>query len=152
MRSGTLGLDDNVLSLKMPTLPADIFPDMTADNQNQNSQTARQPSRGNNRRQNQSTPPPRNQNQELTSWPLNNPWLDDDTLISPVQESRSGTADIPVTASERARANAAPETHASNHEAGYRPSPANDPSAFQGLDEDPVYGGLEIPQYNPLSD
>jgi len=153
MRSGTLGMDDNVLSLKMPTLPADLFPDMTADNQNQNSQTGRQPGRGNNRRQNQSNPPQRNQNQDMPSWPLNNFWLDDDMPISPVQESRPGTVDLPVTASDRAKANAAPETHASNRETEYRPpSPANDPSAFQGLDEDPVYGGLEIPQYNPLLD
>jgi penicillin-binding protein 1A len=149
MRSGTLGMDDNVLSLKMPTLPADLFPDMTADNQNQNSQTARQPGRGNNRRQNQPNPPPRNQNQGLPSWPLNNPWLDDDMPISPVQESRPGTFDIPVTAPDRAKTNAAPETHGSNQEAEYQPSPANDPSAF---DEDPIYGGLEIPLYNPLLD
>jgi hypothetical protein len=136
MRDSTIGMNDHVLfsSLTMPSLPADLFPDMT-NPQNQNSQTNRN-TRANNRRQSQTNPvvPPRGQ----ISLPSNNPWLDDDMPISPVQESRIGTIDNP----EYFNRNQNP---GGNSETQYRQFQDNEPGEY------PLYD-LEIPSYNPMLD
>jgi penicillin-binding protein 1A len=90
LRESTLLINDVSLP-PMPTLQADLFPDL-AGSQRPTSQTNRPP---NNRPNQQNTPsvnPPR---PGQISSSLNNPYLDDDMPISPEQESRVGTADNP---------------------------------------------------------
>ncbi|MDR2576164.1 MAG: PBP1A family penicillin-binding protein [Treponema sp.] len=142
LRDVTMGMNDNVLlgSLKMPTLPDDLFPDMTGG-QRQTSQTSRPT---NNRRPNQQ---PVNQSQGRQS--LNNPWLEDDMPVSPEQESNVGTADnLP----DYYRGN---QNVSANTNTNSQTNPSAGPSAlgpaFQESGEPPLYD-LEIPSYDPLLD
>ncbi|MDR2921711.1 MAG: PBP1A family penicillin-binding protein [Treponema sp.] len=93
-----LGKDETVLigSLSMPSLPADVFSDLTEPQNSQNSRNQnnrRGSGRVNNRAPDRQNPPITGQ--EQISWPSNNTFLDDDTPISPEQESRPTTADNP---------------------------------------------------------
>jgi len=123
MRDNTLVIDDNALlgSLSMPTLSADLFPEMSKNNQTNNRNNR---NNNNNRRTTQTrTPPANTPNQRQPTLPSNNPMLDDDTPISPVQESRIGVTEAPE----------------------YRTPSVN-------ASPDPAYDGRETPQYNPLLD
>jgi len=77
MRPDTLGIDDRVLlgSLKMPTLPADLFPDLPSsrnqNNRNNNSNNRRSAQPGRNSASNSPAQSP-------LSWSFNNPHLDGD--------------------------------------------------------------------------
>jgi penicillin-binding protein 1A len=136
LRDVTIGMNDNVLlgSLKMPTLPDDLFPDM-AGGQRQNSQTNRPI---NNRRPNQQ---PVNQSQGRQS--LNNPWLDDDMPVSAEQESRINTIDSTLDYYRE------PQNASANTNSQTKPSTPG--SAIQESVEYPLYD-LEIPSYDPLLD
>jgi len=145
MRDVTKGMNDTVLigSLKMPTLPSDLFPDLPPVTQNQNSQTNRP---GINRRPNQQ---PANSGREQFSWPSNNTLLDDDTPISPEQESRL-TTDNAI----NLRGNQNPSAINTNSQARpeSRPSAPEESSAIkESSNEYPLYD-LGIPSYDPLLD
>jgi penicillin-binding protein 1A len=141
MRDDIIGINDSdlIVSLPMPTLPADLLP----EGQNRNNQT----NRNTGSRTNQQPANPRGQ----TSWPSNNTYLDDDMPVSPVQESKPGAADnteyfrgtqnLPTTANT----NSQTKPGSQNSPPG-RGSASQEPSG-----EYPIYD-LEIPAYDPLSD
>ena len=133
LRESTLGMNNNVLlgSLTMPKLPDDIFTDMPL--QRQTSQINRPAANTAIR------PNPQPASQSQTRPGANNPWLDDDTPVSPEQQSRPPTADGP----EYFRA---PQGGSANTGAN---SPAR--PALQGSGDYPLYD-LEIPSYDPLLD
>jgi len=147
MRDVTMGMNDTVLlgSLKMPTLSSDIFPDLPASNQNQNSQTNRP---GTNRRPNQTNQPAVNPGRGQFSWPSNNTLLDDDMPISPEQESRV-TDDNPV--SFRGNQNTSVNTN-SQARTEYRPSAPEEGSAIKESSNEYPLNDLGIPSYDPLLD
>jgi len=138
LRESTLGLNDTALVgyLTMPTLPADLFPDLQGQNRNSQTNTGV--------RTNQPTA-----NSGLTQTSLSNTFLDDDMPVSPVQESWAGTADN--TEYFRGTQNISTTTN-TNSQA--RPGSQNSPpgSASQGSSgEYPLYD-LELPSYDPLRD
>jgi penicillin-binding protein 1A len=138
MRDSTMRMNDNVMlsSLTMPSLPSDLFPDMT-DQQNSRNQNNRTSGAGRVNNRSQSNPQPVNQQGQI-SMPANNPWLDDDMPISPEQESRVGTIDNP----EYINRNYAVDSEIQYE---YRQAPPGEPGEY------PLYD-LEIPSYNPLLD
>jgi len=137
MRDVTMGMNDIISSLPpLPTLPADLFPDM-AGSQRQNSQASRP---ANNRRPNQQ---PASLNQGRPPPSFNNPWLDDDMPVSPEQESRVGTNNDP----EYFRG---PQNTPANTNTNSQTRPQPGPAA-QESGESPLYD-LEIPSYDPLLD
>jgi penicillin-binding protein 1A len=132
----TLGIDPVLIgSLTMPTLPDDLFPDMTGG-QRQNSQSNRPV---NNRRPNQQ---PANAGQARQ--PSNNPWLDDDMPVSPEQESRSAAGDTPDYFRGPQNASATVNTNSQT-------KPQVQGPALQESGDYPLYD-LEIPAYDPLLD
>jgi penicillin-binding protein 1A len=78
MRSNPYGIDnaDIINSISMPTWPADLFPDMPAP-RNQNNSNNRN-NNNNNRRNNQNSRNPGRGSQNAISWDFNNPLLDGD--------------------------------------------------------------------------
>jgi len=131
LRRPTLGIDNNVLlgQMTMPKLPDGILPDTPR----QNNQTNRPAT---NARPNQ---PSAGSNQTRPG--VNNPWLDDDSPVSPEQESSSGNSDGP----EYYRV----PQNAVNLNSQTKPPAAG--STAHGSGEYPLYD-LEIPSYHPLLD
>jgi penicillin-binding protein 1A len=130
MRSTTLGIDETTLlsSLSMPSLPADLFPDLPAapaQNQNARNSGNRRNTQNtqNNRGQSSSNSSTRQQNP--VSWSPNNPFLDGDMAVSP-----------------GVQANAPIENTETQAEA-----------ATPGQTEDAALNdGLVLPSYNPFLD
>jgi len=142
LRESTLGMKENVL-LTMPKLPDDIFTDL-AGAQRQPGQTSRPAA---NQRPN---PQPAGQSQVRPG--SRNPWLDDDTPVSPEQQSRPPTAEGPEyfrtpqnnTANTGTNSPARPPT-------GPASGPSAQGSALQESGDYPLYD-FEIPSYDPLLD
>jgi penicillin-binding protein 1A len=153
MRGTTIGMDDTTLlsSLTMPTLSADLFPDLPAP-RNQNNRNTR--NSNNNRRNNQNSRNTGNQNP--ISWSFNNPLLDGDDpsdfydnpqgFSDEDTDEPSNTENLNVSAEE----NTATQAETPQNTAGAPASVThNTPSAPSN--EHPGTG-LEIPTYNPLLD
>jgi penicillin-binding protein 1A len=125
MRENAWGVDGNMLlgSLELPglpSLPADLFPDLAG-------------SRGQSNRPAQGGTQARNPSESIFSWPLNNPLLDGDEMRAPAAvPAPPPPALAPVPAPPPA------------------PAPAETEAGFQQNQFGDLDFVLEIPSYNPL--
>jgi penicillin-binding protein 1A len=136
MRDDVLGWDNNDLirSLPMLSLPPDILPQGT---QNQNNSSG---NRGSGSSNNRNQPIPTTM---LPLWDFSNPWLDGDNLFEPLYPPgniQPNLPEIPIEPGVRTE----PVTPST-------PQNTNAPETIQVITDDVGYG-LEIPSYNPLSD
>jgi hypothetical protein len=151
MRGTTIGMDDTTLlsSLTMPTLSADLFPDLPAP-RNQNNRNTR--NNNNNRRNNQNS---RNSGNPI-SWSFNNPLLDGDdpfdSLDNPqgFSDEDSEESFTPENLNVSAGENTAPQAETPPNTADAN-APASVTHNTPPSNEHPGTG-LEIPTYNPLLD
>jgi penicillin-binding protein 1A len=128
---------DVLVTLPMPTLPADLLAELQVQNRNSqtstSTRTAQQPAN-----------PGR-----ATSWSTNNAFLDDDMPVSPEQESRAETTDN--TEYFRGTQNISSNTN-TNSQARPGSQSSTPGSVSQGSSGDyPLYD-FELPSYNPLRD
>jgi penicillin-binding protein 1A len=161
MRGTTFGLDDTTLlsSLSMPTLPADLFPDLPAS-RNQNNQNNRNNNTNNNRRNTQNSRNPGRGSQNPISWDFNNPHLDGDDPNPPSSFNsfpQSFSNEIPDEQLEYTPGNL--NAAATENVVPQNTADANTP-AYESLTQNvpPVSAneasgnGPEPPSYNPLLD
>ena len=153
MRRRTIGMNDDELlgSLAMPSLPEELFPELSNDqgrqNQNNRNNQNNQNSRNNRNsgRAGTSTNTNRNSGQSSISWSFNNPLLDGDMDTDIAPEGYAAPEEP-----EYSRENT--EYIQENPAAGEPKAPpkaADDPLTHTNADAD---HGLEIPSYNPLLD
>jgi len=164
MRGTTLGIDENILlsSLRMPSLPSDLFPESPQNTQNQNNRN----NRNNNRRPNT---PNRNSPQTNTpgnpiTWSFNNPLLDgdDDDIINYTQPEKQPEPFFPdFNRQEYLQQEiihpefGQPEIISETPSAGNTVNPEKEPVDIPDTADETVIEtntGLEIPEYNPLLD
>jgi penicillin-binding protein 1A len=143
MRGTTIGMDDTLLSsLTMPTLSADLFPDLPV--RNQNNRNTR--NTNNNRRNNQNSRNTGNQNP--ISWSFNNPLLDGDDPSDFYDNPQGFSDEDPDEPSNAENLNVS---------AGENTADANAPTSVthntpSAPSNEHPGTGLEIPTYNPLLD
>ncbi|MCL1836580.1 MAG: PBP1A family penicillin-binding protein [Treponema sp.] len=165
MRESTLGLDDPSLlaSFTMPRLSEDLFPaappaqNQNRNNRNSNTNTRNTANSANNRRTGQNTPP-----QNSITWSFNTILDgDDDRMDIPMPDilyspPERDWAELPLRfepdGDRQNPANAAAETAASDtgSESEYGQADAN--VVMHTAQEGDLNFGLEIPEYNPLTD